>query len=107
MHEKAPASTYHRRSNTGGIPKRHYVSQVRGRRGGLHAEVQGPLGGVGQQLAGVLEQHPKFGFRVRRPDVLHDPLTAPELLGDLHRRRPGSRPHPPDERHTATLEHHA
>ena len=29
MRENAPANTNHRRSNAGGIPKRHYVSQVR------------------------------------------------------------------------------
>lgn len=78
--------------------------QAHRRRGGLHTEVQDTLVGVRQQLPGTLEQHTELGLRMRRTDVLHDPLTAPNVLGDLHCRRSGSRPHPPDEHHTATLE---
>lgn len=54
------------------------------RRVGLHAEVKDALGGVRQQLPGMLEQHAELGLGMRRTDVLQDPLTAPDVLGNLY-----------------------
>jgi hypothetical protein len=54
----------------------------------LLCELEDALGGVLQQLTGALEEQADFGVRMRRTDVLHDPLTAAHILGDFHCRRP-------------------
>ena len=57
-----------------------------------------------QQAPRLLQEHTKLGLGVRRPEVLHDPLPPTRVLRDLYRRRPRRGPHPPDERHHATVE---
>jgi hypothetical protein len=78
--------------------------QRRHRRGRVDLQIQDPLAGIAQQVIRLLQKHPELGLGMRRPDVLHDPLPSTGVLGDLHRRRPRRRPHPPDERHPRTLE---
>jgi hypothetical protein len=61
------------------------------------------LGRIFKQLTGALQQNAELGLRLRRADMLHDPLTAAHIFGDLDRRRPGSRPHPPNKHHIGDL----
>jgi hypothetical protein len=69
------------------------------RRGRLDAQIEGALGGIGQHLPRPLEQGPELDLGARRPYVRHDLPPAAVVLGDLHGRRPGCRPHPPNPRH--------
>ena len=68
-------------------------------RGGLDAQVEGALGGIGQHLPRPLQQDPQLGLGARGPHVRHDLPPAAVVLGDLHGRRPRCRPHPPNPRH--------
>ena len=69
----------------------------------FHRQVQRPLGGILEQLTSPGQQHPQLGLGVRRPDMLDNPLTPVGVLRDLHGGGPRAGPHPPDERHTRTL----
>ena len=70
------------------------------RRDRLDAQVERALGGIGQRLPRPIEEDPQLGPGVRRPHVRHDLPPAAVVLGDLHGRRPGCRPHPPNPRHS-------
>jgi hypothetical protein len=70
------------------------------RRDRLDAQVERALGGIGQHLPRPIEEHPQLSLGVRRPHVRHDLPPAAVVLGDLHGRRPGCRPHPPNPRHS-------
>lgn len=50
-----------------------------------------------------LHQHRELGLVMSRADRSDDPPQPTALLHDLHRRRPESFLHPPDERHRARL----
>ncbi len=70
------------------------------RRDRLDAQVERALGRIGQHLPRPIEEDPQLGLGVRRPHVLHDLPPSAVVLGDLHGRRPGCRPHPPNPRHS-------
>jgi hypothetical protein len=70
------------------------------RRGGLDSQVKRALGRIGQPLPRPLKQDPQLGLGMRGPHVRHDLPTATVVPGDLHGRRPGCRPHPPNPRHS-------
>jgi hypothetical protein len=80
-----------------------FADQRRDRRRGLDVEVENCLGWVVQQLAGRFQQHPQLGLGMRRTQMLHDPLPAPDVLGDLHRGGARGRAHAPHEGHQPTL----
>ena len=85
-------------------PPSRLGQQRRDQRRRLDAQVECVLPGRFKQLTGLRDQDPELDLRMRRPDVLDDPLPPLDVLSDLHRRRSRRRPHPPDEHHTTTLE---
>jgi len=68
-------------------------------RGGLDAQVEGALGGIGQHLPRPLDEDSQLSLGVRRPHVGHDLAPAIVVLGNLHGRSPRCRPYPPNPCH--------